>query len=322
MSEALLPVAIPRVLEAPELVQDLVEANGPYYPVQRYFKNDAQYRASTGHASMMIAPNFRGDWAYDEPQVEGVEPLLFHEGFRGAAQQIFGTEIIRPQQVYANLTWQLPFAQGPGHTDVPAFRGIDRTEYPTQLLSVMGQSRLFEAYRVRIATAVAWFYEGEDGGFEYWPEGPESPSRLHEGKIFNTAIVGDNDFMVHRVRPVGRRADGLPGPMTLETRLERIAGDRWQLVEGDQGLGSPNFRDLRISISWKANVFADEAEARLYDEHDDDLTIDGVWEGFYRDLAKRGESFSEPENPLQDEFFTELVGRVYSRAPALSRYSD
>ena len=85
---------------------------------------------------------------------------MFHEGFRDAAQQIFSAEVVRPQQVYANLTWQLPFAQGPGHTDVPAFRGVDRTEYPTQLLSVMGRSRLFEEHRVRIATAVAWFYEG------------------------------------------------------------------------------------------------------------------------------------------------------------------
>ena len=54
-----------------------------------------------------------------------------------------------------------------------------------------------------IATAVAWFYEGEDGGFEYWPDGPEQAPSLHEGRIFNTAIIGDNDRMFHRVRPTG-----------------------------------------------------------------------------------------------------------------------
>ncbi len=319
MSNSLPPIALPKVLEDPGLVRRLVEANGPYFPVQRYFKNDAQYRANTGHARMMIAPNFRGDWAYEAPQIDGVEPLLFHEGFRDAARQIFGTELVRPLQVYANLTWQLPFAQGPGHTDVPAFRGVDRTEYPTQLLSVMGRSRLFEEHRVRIATAVAWFYEGEDGGFEYWPEGPDEPSQIHEGAIFNTAIVGDNDFMYHRVRPVGRRDDGLPGPMTLDTRLERIDAERWQLVEGDRVLGSPQYEDLRISVSWKANVFADAAEERLYDEHSDDLTIDEVWERFYRDLSMRGEAFDEPRDPLLDEPFTELMGRVYIQAPELSR---
>jgi hypothetical protein len=317
MSEPLSPVALPKVLEDPDLIRNLVEANGPYYPVQRYFKNQAEYRANTGHASMMIAPNFRGDWAYEVPLVDGVEPLLFHEGFRDAARQVFGAKLVRPQQVYANLTWQLPFAQGPGHTDVPAFRGIDRTEYPTQLLSVMGHSRLFEKYRVRIATAVAWFYQGRDGGFEYWPEGPAGPLQIHEGAIFNTAIVGDNDFMYHRVRPVGHLEDGMPGPMTLETRLERSDGERWQLVEGDRVLGSPHYEDLRISVSWKANIFADAAEECLYDDHSEDLTIDAVWEGFYRDLSLRGESFEEAGDPLHDEPFTELIGRVYIRAPQL-----
>jgi hypothetical protein len=319
MSDALSPIVLPTVLDDPDLVQRLVEANGPYYPVQRYFENQAQYRANTGHARMLIAPNFRGDWAYDSPQIDGVEPLLFHEGFRDAAQQIFSAEVVRPQQVYANLTWQLPFAQGPGHTDVPAFRGIDRTEFPTQLLSIMGHARLFERYRVRIATAVAWFYRGKDGGFEYWPEGPDGPRKIHEGEIFNTAIVGDNDFMYHRVRPVGRREDGIPGPMTLETRLERIDGEQWQLVERDQVLGTPCYRDLRISVSWKANVFADAAEADLYDAHTDDLSIDAVWETFFRDLAARGEAFDEPGDPLHDEPLTELLGRVYLRAPELRR---
>ena len=138
------PVALDRVLEDPGLVRRLVEHNGPYFPVQRYFTSDAQYRANTGTDQTLIAPVFRGDWAYDQPQIEGVEPLLYHEGFRQAARDVFGGQIVRPQQVYSDLTWQLPFPQGPGHTDVPAFRGVDRTRYPTQFLSLMGHSRLFE----------------------------------------------------------------------------------------------------------------------------------------------------------------------------------
>ena len=42
-------------------------------------------------------------------------------------------------------------------------------------------------------------------------------------------------------------------------------------------LGEPSYDELRISVSWKANVFADEEEARLYDTHGDDLGIDEVW---------------------------------------------
>ena len=319
MRHSLPPVVLPKVLDDPRLVRRLVEANAPSYPVQRYFQNEAQYRANTGHAQMVIAPNFRGDWAYNASQIDGVEPLFFHETFREAAEEIFGAKRVRPQQVYANITWQLPFPQGPGHTDVPAFRGIDRTRYPTQLLSAMGQSELFEAHRVRIATAVAWFYEGNDGGFEYWPEGPKAPSQIHEGAIFNTAIVGDNDFMYHRVRPVGPRDEGLPGPMTLDTRLEQIDAERWQLTEGDRVLGSPHYEDLRISVSWKANVFASAEEERLYDEHRDDLRIADVWGAFYRDLSTRGEAFDEPADPLHDEPFTELIGRVYIQSPKRTR---
>ncbi len=312
------PIAIPQVLEDPGLVRRLVEANGPYAPVQRYFRNAAQYRANTGSSAsdMIIAPNFRGDWAYDEPEIDGVEPLLFHAGFAAAARRIFGAAIVRPQQLYANLTWQLPFPQGPGHTDVPAFRGIDRTRYPTQLLSLMGHSGLFERYRVRIATAVAWFYTGTDGGFEYWPDGPRSPSVIHEGAIFNTALVGDNDFMYHRVRPVGQREKGLPRGLSLDTRLERISDGRWRIVDGNRVLGEPSYDELRISVSWKANVFADEEEARLYDTHADDLGIDEVWETFYADLRARGKRFTTPADPLEDPALTELLGEIYVELPA------
>ena len=66
---------------------------------------------------------------------------------------------------------------------------------------------------------------------------------------------------------------------------------------------------------------ADAAEADLYDTHSDDLSIDAVWETFYRDLAARGEPFDEPGDPLHDEPFTELLGRVYLRAPELQRAS-
>src|SRR5262249_14924648 len=153
------------------------------------------------------------------------------------------------QNVYVNLTWQLPFPQGLGHTDVPAFRGFDRTRYPITFLSIMGLSGLFEDVRVRIATAVAWFYAGRDGGFEYWPEGPERPSRVHEGSIDNTAIVGDNDFMWHRVRPTGRIDDGMVS-LSVDSELVR-AGGGWAIVDRGRTLAAFSRDRLRVSVSWK-----------------------------------------------------------------------
>ena len=133
--------AWPEVLDDPGVFRRLIERHSPYYPVQRYFAGNAEYRSSSGQGdAMIIAPNFRGDWAYDEPIIDGVETLFHHPGFICNAEQLFDTDRIRPLCLFANITWQLPFNQGEGHIDVPEFRGIDRTQYPTWLLSMMSHS--------------------------------------------------------------------------------------------------------------------------------------------------------------------------------------
>ena len=310
------PILIESLLDEPARLRDLIERHSPYLPVQRYFAGNAEYRASSGQGEVMIiAPNFRGDWAYEQPLVEGAELFLDHPGLAEAAGKLFDTELVRPFAVYTNLTWQLPFHQGAGHTDVPAFRGIDRKRYPIWLLGTMGHSGLFERERIRIATAVAWFYRGRDGGFEYWPDGPGRPARLHEGDIFNTAIIGDNDRMFHRVRPVGSREDGLLSGMTLETRLQHVAGDEWTIAEGSRVLADCSYHELRISVSWKAEVFRDHEERRRVDEQRDDLSLDQVLARFYTDLEGRGEAFEPPAEPLIDQAFIDLLSRTYRREP-------
>lgn len=310
------PIRIDCVFDRPEIVRELIERHSPYLPVQRYFNNQAEFEASSGQGAMFIAPNFRGDWAYDEALVEGIEPLLSHEGFREAAAKVFDAQVVRPQQVYCNCTVQLPFPQGAGHTDVPAFRGVDRMEFPISLLQLMGHSQLFERYRVFIATAVAWFYRGKDGGFEYWPDGPDRDSKIHEGDIFNTAVVGDNDFMYHRVRPTGAREDGLLQGMTLDTRLERESGSAWRIVEGNSVLSSFDYAQIRSSISWKAMVFRDREEARVYDEKLDPLDINQVWTTFESDLASRGIDASCPPDPVANEDWMRTLSSAYIQEPA------
>ena len=312
---ALPPIRLDGVLAEPEALRRLVERNAPYFPVQRYFVNSAQAAVAEPGIASFIAPNFRGDWAYDRPLVEGAEQLLNHAGFIDAAQRIFDATEVRPQQVYANLTWQLPFAQGSGHTDVPAFRGVDRTTVPTSILSMMGWSGLFERWRVEIATAVSWWYQGADGGFEYWPEGPDAAARVHEGSIFNTAIVGDNDFMYHRVRPVGAPADGLPQGMSLETRLAWLGGERWEVRDGDRVFGTPRWDDLRISVSWKAMVFRRAEDAALYDDHADDLGLEQVFEILYADLAQRGIDHPKPADPVNHPELFSLLAATYRPEP-------
>jgi hypothetical protein len=315
------PVVLDPCFDDPGIVRRLVEANAPYWPVQRYFANSAEYAALSGNdagdEAMPVAPVFRGDWHYDVPLIEGAEPLLDHEPFAEAARRVFdGADVVRPNIVYANLTWQLPFPQGGGHTDVPAFRGVDRTRYPITFLTIMGQSGLFEAERVNIATAVAWSYAGTDGGFEYWPEGGDAPSVVHEGHIDNTAIVGDNDFMWHRVRPTGKVEDGLTF-LSLDGELDRD-GDGWLIRDQGATIATFPFEKLRISVSWKATVFADAADARRFDEHTEDIDLDEVLRRISADLTERDVAHRVPEDPVRDPDFVRLLRDAYVREPTTS----
>lgn len=316
-------VPIAEVFADPSCIDDLVRVHQPYWPVQRYVSNRAEYAALSGASggapsktAMPIAPVFRGDWAFGGEILDGIEPLLGHEPFVEAARTLFDAEIVRPHSVYANLTWQLPYPQGRGHVDIPGFRGFDRTTVPVAFLTVMGLSGLFESERVKVATAVAWFYRGSDGGFEYWPEGPTAPSVVHEGNIDNTAIMGDNDFMWHRVRPLGAVADGL-ATLTLDSELRSDDGERWTITDPAGDIASFGRESLRVSVSWKADVFTSDADRRRRDDHTDDLVADEVLRRISADLAERGIDPTIPtDDPFRDPDFMERIQGAYMRYPA------
>jgi hypothetical protein len=311
------PVVLDQAVDDPAALRALIDAHQPYWPVQRYFANSAEYAALSGQAEpaqMIIAPVFRGNWAIDGEPLDGVRPILDSARFVDAARRLFGAEIVRPTTVYVNLTWQLPFPQGAGHTDVPAFRGFDRTAYPITLLTIMGLSGLFEDVRVKIATAVAWFYRGSDGGFEYWPQGASGSSVVHEGAIDNTAIVADNDFMWHRVRPTGRIEDGM---LTLSRESELVRRDRERWAITDSGTDRAVFPadQLRVSLSWKGIAFSDDDDRRRYDDHTDDIDLDAVLERFSDDFADHGDQLAMPADRVADPEFIRTLGAAYVRYP-------
>jgi len=311
------PVYLDPAVDDPALVHRLIDAHAPYWPVQRYFANDAEYAALSGRdasAGMIVAPVFRGNWAADGAVRAGVEPLLQTPRFIDAARRIFDAEIVISTTVYVNLTYQLPFPQGAGHTDVPAFRGFDRARHPITLLTIMGLSGLFEDVRVKIATAVAWFYAGADGGFEYWPDGPDRPSRIHEGHIDNTAIAGDNDLMWHRVRPTGAMANGMPA-LTMTSELSG-SGNAWTITDGGRVLAALGRERLRVSLSWKGMVFDTDAERRRWEEHTDDIDSAEVLRRFRADLAARGvEVPPAGGDPERDPGLIALLQEAYVRYP-------
>jgi hypothetical protein len=200
---------------------------------------------------------------------------------------------------------------------VPAFAGFDRHDWPTTFLSIMGMSGLFEDVRRHIATGVAWFYEGTDGGFEYWPDGPDRPSVIHEGAIDNTMIIGDNDFMFHRVRPTGRVENGLR-QLTLGAELVSNGAGSWSIVDKGETVATFGRSDLRVSLSWKADVFRTAEDARRADSGVDDIDLDGVLARFAADLLARGVDMSIPdEDPVLDPAFIALLQEQYVRYPSV-----
>jgi len=309
------PQLLDRAFEDPAAVRRLIPRHAPYWPTLRYVANDAEMR-SFGRDSTPrpkhVMPWFRGDWAYDGPLVEGAEAILTNPAFAEAAREVFAAEIVRPQIVYVNLMVAIPFA-GAAHIDVPAFRGIDRSHHPVWFLHAMNRSGLFEAWRVDIATAVAWLFDGEGGEFDYWPRGPrERPERI-AAPLGNRGVVGDNDVMFHRVAAVGSADARLPEGDGVRAELvyEEGAPAPWAIVDDGRTLARHPDRDLRVSVSWKAEVFADAASARIRDEHTDDLTLDRVLEVFREDLAQKGLPAEWSGDPLASPAFTSAITEAY-----------
>jgi len=318
------PVALDRVLDTPGLVRELVATGGPYWPVYRYFADPVELGASGAKVAdpagpLRVPPWFRADWANDHPLVPGVEPILHNPRFARAACQLYGLSgraVIRPQLVYVNV--MLPMAGAdPGHTDVPAFRGIDRERFPVWLLAVMGHSGLFERWRVRIATAVSWWSHGAGGQFSYWPHGPQAAPIAHE--VYpNTALVGENEVMFHRVERVGKAGSELAlDDLGTDAELVAGAGGSWEIRQRGRTLARVPFEAARISVSWKALVFADAGEARIADAQLDELGIEQVWQIFARDLERRGAALDPGPEPLANRAFIAALGSTYTRAPAV-----
>ncbi len=250
------PILLESVVDDPESIRRLAQENGPYF--QRGYPG-------------VIWPIWSADWATQgKPLIPAAAPLLHHEGFATAAARMCGTGRVVPEAVYINLSTP-SVAQPVSHTDVPVFRGVDHSNAPGWFLQAMGTSGFFEAQRITTITAVAWFFAGECGFFRYWPKGREGESVRHE-VMWNTAVVGDNDFMHHKVERVGPENLKRPTEMTGDTSL-CYEGDQWILVEDGRTLECYADDHVRLSVSWKAKVYEEDSGA-------DPIALDDVFARF------------------------------------------
>jgi hypothetical protein len=227
---------------------------------------------------------FREEYAYDGAEhIGGVDAFLHDPGLIRAARAVHGRPLVEPAIAFANL--MVPGQELAVHTDVPEFRGASRKNVPQWLLVVMHHSGLFDAWRLHIATGIAYLQDMDGGALRYWPDGAAgAPTTLPVRS--NTAVVLDTDTVFHGVDPVapGTEAPRVPRGATLVAGPDR----RWVLAgpDGDV-IGRYGWDELRFSVSWKAYCFADEAERDAWRDHTDDLTTDAIVERLVADLVER-----------------------------------
>jgi hypothetical protein len=198
-------------------------------------------------------------------------------------------------------------------------------EVPSWMLEPMGYSGLFQRWAVPVASAIAWFYDGDGGEFEYWPDGLHRPSRSERPPFRNAALMADNEYTYHRVGPTGRSEHHVPDDaIPFDAELVWVDDSRWEVHDGGDVLARYDERDVRVSVLWKAYCFRSHAEAEAFDERSDDLAPGQVAEIFADDLRSRGIDARPPTDPFHDVAWRETLLAAYpaSSAPAAGSPDD
>jgi len=263
----------------PDAVLDLLQRSGPYLPLARNAGSKAERRAvGAVGANEFVPPWFRLDLAIDgQALVDDGDRILHHEPFVGAARQVFGGDpTVEPTTVYVNVMVPCSYPFAP-HLDVPAFRGRAAGNTPAWFLKMMHASDLFEVERIRMATAVSWFFDGPGGDFHYWADGPDGVSSVERSPYGDVAIVADNEVLFHGVGPVGDLGAPSPTDLTLDAEIAH-GDDGWTITDGadDERRAVVTYPDavVRITTSWKGRVYANEAEQELVASGAGDLSIE------------------------------------------------
>jgi hypothetical protein len=271
---------------------------------------------TAGYEEMMSAflpPWFRAHWALDgQADDEHAMALLDHEPFVAAAKQLFGAEVVRPATLLVNLMGPMP--TGVRHVDTPTFRGLKRSAVPVWLLVCMGASGLFERWSVRVAGALTWFYDREDGEFEYWPPDRDE-SVVVRAPFGGDAFVSDNDLMAHRVGAIGDH-ESFAAALNRTSTLEWTGNERWLLRTDGAPIATLERADIRVSLLWKALTFLDAEDAARFDDHRDDLDMATIVATFGDDLAERGVVVEEPVDPFGDAQWIRALTGTYLQLPS------
>jgi hypothetical protein len=298
------PLRIEPAFDNRHFVRALFDRYAPYRAVAAYLPAGADDTAGPRPADAAY-PWFRETWALGgKSLVDGAAEILGNPRFLAAARALFPAACISPKLVVVNVNAPMP--AGVPHVDVPAFRGATRENFALRLLMAMGASGLFEPWRVIEAGAIAWFYDGPDGGFEYWPDGPAGPMRTESAPFGNVAIVADSDRMYHRIGRIGAPDAVLPRMgASAEIRLDADGG--WSIFDQNECRARYPKKAVRLSVVWKADVRLEGANPAEWEP----LTAPHIFQILQHDVRQRGVSCATDPALLQDPQWIECVYRVY-----------
>jgi hypothetical protein len=304
------PLLLRDVFDDVTEVRRLLERNAPYTPLGGW------YRPGVDEDVPASAMWFQKDWVHADLAVDGSDLFIEHEQIHRSAREFCDAEVILPHSLYVNLMIGIDRA-GPAHTDNPKFRGRERKNTPMWLLRTMLWSELFARWEIKQATSIWWLNDVEEGGLLYWADGPDKPPHRQHGAMANTALLGDNHHMFHQVERIGP-FDGNARLVTQRAELAPVddqSGD-WAVRDRGQEVFRAPLDHYRVSVLWKADVYASEEERRAVAE--DLLSWKDVARVFDEDLADRGEALRFDRTRLEDPTFQEALAAIYPEARPIS----
>lgn len=300
------PVRIDPAFDDPDAVVQLCRDCSPYRLAAKVHK-----MAPTGKD----VPWFRVFWAAGGKLLDERAEEIFHsERFIEGAKESFDAQVIVPVALMNNVN--APMEAGQPHLDLPKFRGGDKL--PFDLLVAMAYSNLFHDWAVPQASTISWFYDGEGGDFDYWPDGPDGAMQSVQTPMSNVGYVSDNEYMWHRIGPIGPAGEHMaPGTLSRGATLSaHTDGAGWTINDGDNAMQFAE-EQIRISILWKAYAFANQGEYQRFLDKSHDLTIPTIVSILNADLSERGLASLPDDCDFTDHETLRLVRRLY-RAPTLN----
>jgi len=286
------PVRIPRVFDDPDAVMARFRDLAPVPSIAAFL--------GIGNSSSLSAW-FRCDLSED---------LFFNNPvFMDAARKAFSASIVRPTRCRLNIYGPMPAATAP-HLDAAAYRGMSVENAPIWLIYNMSASRLFEPWLAPVASGLAWFYQGKDGEFEYWPDGEY---RVERSPMWNSGLVCDNEYTWHRVGAVGspEAQRRLAGRLNSSDMMYATGDREWEIRDGERVVERLDANEVRISVLWKADIFRDEDHLASFSDRSLDLDIGKVTEIYLEDLDAKGVSPKRPGDPLTDSAWRQLLEEAY-----------